>query len=379
MNLYLIDTPGFDHSNYTDGEVLEDISRWLVRAFVSKINLRGILYLRRITEMRARGSEVNSLLILRKMCGPKVMRNVFMVTTMWPHDYHATGRIPPEFEKVEQELGETPQLWGWMKSQGAKIKRHTTLKPRDSAVKLIRELVSPEEESLVLDIQVEMAAHGVSCGETSAGKVLERGFPKDARRFSQDSDDIRKMVEGKLGSSVTDQESTMVTAMADLLLQQKSEVQKALQKLERQHEELAIGIQLLGGSSETICVGQASQRVHPNAPPPPRQSAIKVPRQAMHSHCPAEEDQSPLCRAAEDGRYEDVSQMLEQGVDPAMCGKLGWTALHWAAERGRANIVELLLRYGAPVNAMSDTGAKPLNMAKTKDIRRLLLGAGATY
>ncbi|KXX76426.1 Ankyrin-3 [Madurella mycetomatis] len=378
MNLYLIDTPGFDHTNYTDSEVLEDIACWLARASASKIKLRGILYLRRINEMRARWSEVNSLLVFSKMCGPKVMRNVFMVTTMWPGDFLAKGKVPPDFEKVEQELEKTPRLWGWMKDQGAKIKRHYTLDPKGSAIKLIKELV-PSEEILVLDIQVQMVSHRLSCGETNAGKVLECLFSKEAGRFSRGLDDIRKMVESTLRSPVIDQESTVVTAVANMLQQQKKEVQETLQRLERQQEELAAGIKALGDNSGKVYFGRGNQQGPPSVTLPPHQSAANAPRQKMAPRRLPQEDELLLCRAAEGGQYEDVSRMLKQGANPAMCGKFGWTALHWAAESGRTNIVELLLRHGAPVNAVSDTGMKPLNMAKTKEIKQLLLGAGATY
>jgi hypothetical protein len=43
-------------------------------------------------------------------------------------------------------------------------------------------------------------------------------------------------------------------------------------------------------------------------------------------------------------------------LDPVTnAGTCGWTALHWAAEKGHLTTIELLLRSGAKVNATSKT------------------------
>jgi hypothetical protein len=85
----------------------------------------------------------------------------------------------------------------------------------------------------------------------------------------------------------------------------------------------------------------------------------------------------PLYRAAAGGWYEETKKLLEQGADASMCTQYRYTALHWAANNGHANVVQLLLSYGANVNAVSDTGKTPLSMAKTGEVRRLLLQKGA--
>lgn len=81
----------------------------------------------------------------------------------------------------------------------------------------------------------------------------------------------------------------------------------------------------------------------------------------------------PLYSAASGGRYEETRRMLERGANPSMRTRYGWTALHWAAANGHLNVVELLLSYNADVNAVSDTGKRPLDMAKTDGIRRILI------
>lgn len=86
----------------------------------------------------------------------------------------------------------------------------------------------------------------------------------------------------------------------------------------------------------------------------------------------------PLYGAAAGGNYAEVERMLEEGADPSMRTGFKWTALHWAAANGHANVVSLLLSYGADVDAVSDTRQKPLGMAKTDEIKTMLLQKGAT-
>jgi len=59
---------------------------------------------------------------------------------------------------------------------------------------------------------------------------------------------------------------------------------------------------------------------------------------------------------------------------------LGMTPLHWAADNGNKEVVELLLAKGADVNAKADNGNTPLHLAihkGNKDIVKLLISRGA--
>ena len=85
----------------------------------------------------------------------------------------------------------------------------------------------------------------------------------------------------------------------------------------------------------------------------------------------------PLYGPASGGNYAETKRLLEAGADASMRTAFGWTALHWAAKDGHVDVVRLLLEYGADVNAVSDTGAKPLGMAKGEEVREMLLARGA--
>ncbi|GAB1318768.1 hypothetical protein MFIFM68171_08978 [Madurella fahalii] len=476
-NVCLVDTPSFDNTKQRDTEVLKEIAQWLVRYFAKGVKLRGILYLRSVTEMRVRHSEVMGLEIFKQLCGPKAFPNVLMVTTKWEV---ADG---PRAMGVEEELAATPEFWGWMRSRGAQIKRHHGSLLSASA--LIRELVSLEEEDLVLKIQDEMLHGGKSCSQTKAGKAVEYESAAQAGKFSQGLSDVKKAMgddlQARIQESVAEtaamyqqqnelhqllttlknqqealtasirtlaesqrENATIIGRVSDLssshqllariLRQQKeftahiktlSESEKEngtilrqlnerqpFAALQRQQEELIVSIKALSESEKEssailrqLCDTSPSPHHGPKAAPPPLlpprpSSAPSLGVQPLQSTgslgkgahnllgirtlktspCLRNRDSHSLCSAAEEGRYEDVRQMLEhEGADPAMCGPLGWTPLHWAAAKGRADVVKLLLQHNAPVNAISNTGLKPLNMAKTDNIRSLLLKNGAEY
>lgn len=90
---------------------------------------------------------------------------------------------------------------------------------------------------------------------------------------------------------------------------------------------------------------------------------------------------TPLHDACAGGRHHDVLFLLEHGADPDTLGEqvIGCfrrTPLHWAAMRGHARIIRLLVRYGVNVNARDVFGRTPLAWAcvlnRTRAVEALL-------
>ena len=90
---------------------------------------------------------------------------------------------------------------------------------------------------------------------------------------------------------------------------------------------------------------------------------------------------SKLADAAESGRYEDLVRLLENDKDAVDVSQPdGTTALHWAAHRGDAAMIKLLIEAGAEVEKKNYFGITPLFLAcqeGSAETVGLLLEAGA--
>lgn len=75
-----------------------------------------------------------------------------------------------------------------------------------------------------------------------------------------------------------------------------------------------------------------------------------------------------IFEAAVQGLLQQVeAYVLEPNFDPNARNSNGWTALHYAAMAGQANIVKLLLQKGADVNARAEDGFTALMAAAAAD------------
>ncbi|MBC7918908.1 MAG: ankyrin repeat domain-containing protein [Rhodoferax sp.] len=88
-------------------------------------------------------------------------------------------------------------------------------------------------------------------------------------------------------------------------------------------------------------------------------------------------DESPLMLAALRGYLELCVTLVSRG---AAINKSGWTPLHYAATGGNADIVAMLLKHNAGIDAVAPNGATPLMMGAmfgSTDVVKQLLDAGA--
>jgi len=92
-----------------------------------------------------------------------------------------------------------------------------------------------------------------------------------------------------------------------------------------------------------------------------------------------------LNHEAKDGRNDTLRFMLQHGADPNTRDQrngAGSTPLHCAARNDRLNAAEILLDFGADVNAKNDDGLTPLDMtkmSKKQKVADLLLSRGGEY
>ncbi|KAK3950023.1 P-loop containing nucleoside triphosphate hydrolase protein [Pseudoneurospora amorphoporcata] len=161
VNVCLVDTPGFDDTNLSDGDVLRTVGAWLGKTYKENKLLNGIIYLHRITDPRMQGTARKNLFIFQKLCGKDALKNVTLVTTMWEDVKLEDGK------RRERELIETPGFWGSMAAQHAHVDRHDNT--QESAKRILERFF--EREGIATSLQKELEK-GKEVLDTEAGKEL---------------------------------------------------------------------------------------------------------------------------------------------------------------------------------------------------------------
>ncbi len=86
---------------------------------------------------------------------------------------------------------------------------------------------------------------------------------------------------------------------------------------------------------------------------------------------------TPLHYAAVQSNVQFLSLLLDNGADVNAKNKSHASPLHYAALSGHEKIVRLLIKKGANVNAKALDGNRPLDLAKSKKVKKILIKAGA--
>ncbi|KAK3935665.1 P-loop containing nucleoside triphosphate hydrolase protein [Diplogelasinospora grovesii] len=179
-SIYVVDTPGFDDTDRGEGEIFEEISRYLATQYKSGIPLKGILFFHRITDNRITGSSRKYMSIFRSLCGDHALKNVILVTTMW-------NKVPPAdqtraFER-EQEL--IDDFWAPMLRHRSFV-AHFNGTSR-SASSLVWQLA--RKEDVILDIQRQIIDDDLEVYNTAAGQqlasILQADRSRCAKRIAQ--------------------------------------------------------------------------------------------------------------------------------------------------------------------------------------------------
>ncbi|KAF2200939.1 P-loop containing nucleoside triphosphate hydrolase protein [Delitschia confertaspora ATCC 74209] len=173
----LIDTPGFDDTTRTDSEILTEIARILSCQYQLGVELKGVIYIHRITDIRYSRSSVKTFDIFKKICGERALKNVLLITSRWDDVSQTVG------SDRERQLKE--RFWAYMLSRGSNISRFHG--DRDSAVGLVSQLLM--KETVVLELQEELVDKGKRLDETTAGSYV-----------SENIDDLKKKYEEELAS-----------------------------------------------------------------------------------------------------------------------------------------------------------------------------------
>lgn len=227
-NIYLIDTPGFDDTNRDDADVLKDLADWLTTVYEKRTDLRGIVYLHRITDVRMQRAANKNLFMFKKLCGRDGMKNIILGTTMWENVRREDG------ERREAELVETPEFWGNMIEHGSQIARHQN--SSGSARRIIDRLIQSTKPN-TFAIQSEMVNDKLELNETSAGKELSSLQDEERKNFQRQLADLESyMKEAKMMQDKESQEQ---------IRKLQKEKSREIAKLQEQQEKMAISLDRL--------------------------------------------------------------------------------------------------------------------------------------
>lgn len=224
VNVYLVDTPGFDDTTLTDSDVLRAIAAWMSDIYKKEIMLNGIIYLHRITDPRMQGSALKNLHIFRKLCGTNALTHVTLATTMWEAVQTLDG------ERRERELLDTSDFWGQMHQNGAIVERHYN--NRESAMRILEKYIGGERTATSL--QVEMVKGKKDLIDTEAGIELNSEYRKIEDKLKKElqitSEELRKAQQNK------DRE------MAAEMERYQREVNEKLAKVQMEREDLKVDL-----------------------------------------------------------------------------------------------------------------------------------------
>ncbi|RXW18647.1 hypothetical protein EST38_g7208 [Candolleomyces aberdarensis] len=159
----LIDTPGFDDSSQSDGDVLANIAGFLAQEFTQGKRLHGILYFHRIADVRMGAVAKKNLVMFQKMCGEHAYPNVVIVTTRWNEVNTLVA------ESRESELRSKDAFFRSIAEAGAPLMRYGRTEACTQTI--IRKAL--ERQPVVLTIQQQMVVKGKKVADTDAGMRLQ--------------------------------------------------------------------------------------------------------------------------------------------------------------------------------------------------------------
>ena len=179
--LLLLDTPGFDDTVRSDSEILAEICKVLAAQYTIGMELRGVICLHRITDVRYGGSSVKTFKILKEICRQDALKNVLLVTTRW--------------NDVEESLGATREqqlrtdFWAYMLHHGSNMTRFNG--NRESASSLASQLIN--KDTITLEIQHELIDQGKQLKDTMAGSLVNDELSVLKRKYEQELEDLEEL------------------------------------------------------------------------------------------------------------------------------------------------------------------------------------------
>ncbi|KAF5664603.1 P-loop containing protein [Fusarium circinatum] len=180
----LIDTPGFDDTFKSDGDILQLVANYLSATYENGTLLNGLILLQPIHGTRLQGNEMKRTRLFKRILGEDAYNRVIIATTMW-----GMLRDDTHGNQQTQERKERNDVWGDMEALGAQIIRHDD--NQNSALNIIRKVFDfPNPEPL--QIQTELAHTNGRVALTSAGRQLDEDLGEVVARLRREIRSLRR-------------------------------------------------------------------------------------------------------------------------------------------------------------------------------------------
>lgn len=185
--MWFVDTPGFDDTQRSETEILEEIATYFVKLYDKGIRFSGLLYLQRITDPRMSGSAVKNLELFKLICGNEAYPLVRLITTRWDEVGPDSAEYKSCIDRMRQ-LSDDSKFFQPLLQEGAQLLRHDM--SAESGKAIVDSLLL-DEQKLALNIQKEMLDSHKTLGQTSAGLYLNREHAALAKRFETELQEIQ--------------------------------------------------------------------------------------------------------------------------------------------------------------------------------------------
>ncbi|KAF2110482.1 P-loop containing nucleoside triphosphate hydrolase protein [Lophiotrema nucula] len=196
----IVDTPGFDDTDRTDEEILTEISRFLAAEYLwEQFDLRGIVYLHRITDPRMQGSAYRYFKMFQSLCGEHAFKNVTLVTTMW-------DQLKDEAVGYSRDQELRNDFWSMMEDQGSQI---TTFDgSHEQAESIVLQLLG--KPPVTLQLQLELVDYNRQLDHTTAGRPIAASLDNSIASAAREAEELSHQLRYATGSQQTYQRENLM-------------------------------------------------------------------------------------------------------------------------------------------------------------------------
>lgn len=187
----LVDTPGFDDPNKSDSQILRQISTVLAAQYKLGFNLKGVIYLYRISDIRHTGGTSRAPSLFTRICGDHAFKNVILTTTRWDLISENTG--------AQREAEQRQGFWKHMLTLDASMARYKG--DRASALAIVSKVRKiAGKNAVVLDLQREMVEENKALKDTAAGSFVNDDLRDVRARHEQELAELETLKQRMLSS-----------------------------------------------------------------------------------------------------------------------------------------------------------------------------------